>query len=513
MNNMREELEQFRSYCSDFPPEIHRISDLLYRRLLYDADMAVEWDDTEIGLNGELVDTSDVGPVRSAARILLYGGVDEFLDRVNKRMVKTIRQYWPETYERCLRYHDNLRNTAADILVPYVPCREDYAELLFPIINALSETGYTVTLYVSTVEKLNSEVNEEQFNVDSIVVGEKILRLRDVRAAESRFKKLEPYLIPLSEYDESINTPRLQDFYEKLCRDEVLFERVLRAVDPTLIYGLHFITYPGYLSALYKQRRGHVPGVVFIQHGAGEQPEGYPFHDYVGADRLIAWGEQELEALIRESQIPNPSVKILGSPKFQQKYKTHDTDRELEDKEIDIFYPSTLQGEYTKESMRTFVQSETAQERTVIYKPHPIGGTNLYEPAMAEGIIHEDQIVERTPVAKVACNSKLVVGTQSTALVQAVALGTPVIQLCPDMSKGNWTKEGFVGVNTPAELDEQVSKLLSDPTYYESVLESERAFVRKKIKNINGADVVSDITSYLDEEITRLEEYESRRAS
>jgi hypothetical protein len=368
-------------------------------------------------------------------------------------------------------------------------------ELLSPVVNALSELGYSITLYVPTVEKLETEVDEEKFDVDSVVVGEKALRLRDVQAAESRFNDLEPYLLSLSEFNDSIDTPQLRHFYQKLCRDEVLFERVLRATDPTLIYGLHFITYPGYLSALYKQRRGNVPSVVFIQHGAGEQPEGYPFHDFVGADTLIAWGEQTIEELVRESRIPNPPVKILGSPKFQKKYEKHDTDRALKDREIDIFYPSTLQGEYTKESLRMFVQSDTAQERTVVYKPHPIGGTNLYEPAIAEGIIREDQIVEYTSVAELACNSKLVVGTQSTALIQAVALGTPVIQLCPDMSKGDWAEVGFIGADTPEELDEQVSRLLSDPTYYESVLETERAFVHRKIKNIDGSDVVSDIAS------------------
>ncbi len=509
MSTPRREVEEFRSYCSDFPPEVSEFSERIYRKYLYESDTSIQWE--------EKIDTSDVGLIRSVLRILLQGGADRLASRTRDRIgrtadrfrLKSDEQYFERQYIDALRHRGKVGDKS-DILVPYVPCREDYEELLYPVVNSLSEAGYATTLFVPNREKLRSEVNEERFNVETITIGEEVLKLRDVRVAQTRFEAIKPSLMALSEYDESLKSSSLFSFYMDFLIDEVIFERVLDKTDPVLLYGLHFATRPGYLSAVRKTRCGGIPRVIFIQHGAGAWPGGYPFHDFAGADKVILWGERTRDVVVEENMINSPPMKVIGSPKLQKKLEKHDANRSIEEREIDLFYPSTLRGEYSKKSLGLLLQAELAQELTVVYKPHPSGEKNLYLPATENGLIEDEQIVEGQSVAELASNAKIVVGTQSTALIEAIALNTPVVQLLPEQSDGNWNEQGLIGANSTEELEEQITKLLSEPEYYRSVLKTERKFARKKIQNIEGERVIEKISSDIDNEITRTKAYRRR---
>ena len=79
--------------------------------------------------------------------------------------------------------------------------------------------------------------------------------------------------------------------------------------------------------------------------------------------------------------------------------------------------------------------------------------------------------------AEILPKADLIVGTSSTILLEAMALGIPVIQLLPEEMSSFWKNINLVNASTVNELIKLIDKLMFDVNYRKSVLEKQNGLV------------------------------------
>lgn len=89
----------------------------------------------------------------------------------------------------------------------------------------------------------------------------------------------------------------------------------------------------------------------------------------------------------------------------------------------------------------------------VVYKLHPHGEAEKYDPLVKREFISEIKIRPDTNIYELIEAVGVVVGTQTSALPEALVSDTPAIQMFPDESTIAWRDYGLRSVSTPTEIE------------------------------------------------------------
>jgi hypothetical protein len=272
---------------------------------------------------------------------------------------------------------------------------------------------------------------------------------------------------------------------------------VLALIRPSVTYGLHFITHPGYLAAIDIMRsHGSKPVKLLIQHGVGPPED---FHDFKGADTVIVWGDYFVNFLKSNFLIPVPPSRVLGNPKLEAEL----TRQRLSEEGIEpahkegtqkcLLFVSTIDvraDDYHRKALSLFASSvhKCRASWRVIYRPHPGESMDRYHRLIEEGFMTADQLADpATPIFDLLGRADLVAGGFSTVIPDAAALGKPVVQILPEMSGTDWAQQGFSGASNEQELCAFMQGVLGDADYRRKVLASQLTLVERMFSEIPGS--------------------------
>jgi len=278
-----------------------------------------------------------------------------------------------------------------------------------------------------------------------------------------------------------------RQYFKKYCLDSVLFQSVLNLTRPDVLYAVQFTSNRGYLDAIRSWEAGETPTNVVIQHGAFRDSIMHPF---VGADRALLWGEYFESTLAGINTVPQPGkIHLVGDPNLQNQLARYGkADGGIINSPSTIAYVSTL-VEHSADAIRLF--ATVVNERSdveVVYKPHPSGEVKKYHSLLEDGLIREAQIERQRNVYSLIFESDVIVGTETTALPEAVAFDVPTVQLLPGRGWSDWTKHGLCGVSTVEELNEIISRLVADPGAREALLNEERPLAKRMFDDLETAN-------------------------
>ena len=398
------------------------------------------------------------------------------------------------------------RPSKGSVLVPFSPCRRDHQALFYPVTGVLSKRGVNTFILVSRGCFLHG-VDQQLFSGSLFLISDDFYTFRAYRRAKKHYSRLKPWLSKLC-YQLELN-PRqsrhVHAFFQSYCVDEEIFKAVLTLIQPFVVYGLHYIESPGYLAAMDETRAGD-SGLIklLIQHGIFTSGE---FHDFKGADCVILWGDYFKGVLNSQYLIPVPSCRVIGNPKLEIELgKPREGNASSKGPRIPksgntVLFASTPDpagGDYNKKALRLFAGSvhTCSGQWRVLYKPHPGETLAAYEPLVQNGLVEPGQIVgSGVSTHELIAGADVVVGTKSTVIVEAAALGKPVVQILPDMSGTDWTAHGLLGVSTEEELCSALKGILSSNEYREKVLLAQQTLVEKMFGKIAGSS--QDIADYI----------------
>jgi UDP-N-acetylglucosamine 2-epimerase len=277
---------------------------------------------------------------------------------------------------------------------------------------------------------------------------------------------------------------------------------VLKVVNPSVIYGLHFVLHPGYLYAV-NDLAEEIP-IVLVQHGHIGGLRALGFHDFRGAENVILWGRREQEELESRDNIPVPLSIVVGNPKLAY-IKNQLDESATKSNRVNVLYVSSAGGaaslQQSRRALQIFNKALTNLEQVSIeYRPHPLEDVqNFPEESMGSDVSKED-IVSAPGVYEHLTRADIIVGTQSTVLLEAVALGVPVIQLLPEQATTDWDP-GIVGANSVGRLTEEIRDILDDDAYRDQLIRQEQEYVKGIFKNIESNSVIPDAASVLKKHI------------
>lgn len=482
MNEIKEEYQRLCSTCEKIGnQDLIEYSDVIFRRC---------WEKNESEARICCQDTLNEINFRDISR--------SFKSCLFKQRYKT-KLYFPYNIAKSRVYSNNRDLEESDVLVPFVPFREDYQELLCPIVNNLRDKGYTTTLFLPKHKNIK-KIDEMGFDIDQIVVGDEVVHQQDITKAKDDFEKIKPDVIQLSNELDQIKYNSLVDLYIHIYLQSRVFRKVLDQISPSVVFGLHFISTPGYLYALKQMAMDKKPQIIFIQHAGGPGVStNFVFHDFKGADKVILWGEESKRGLMTNTVIQIPENIILGNPKLQVIYNQFQSGHYTDKEEIDVLYASTMAEEYTKKGLSLFSESTKNMTTNIKYKPHPVFREKIYYRDLK---IDQSKVERKKSVYDLIYKSKVVVGTQSTVLLEAVALGTPVVQIYPEFSDVEWNKNGLASASSREELKSLLEKLIESEHYREDILNREQDFVGSIFQNLKSGDVVKKIGDEVESHIS-----------
>ena len=400
----------------------------------------------------------------------------------------------------------NPESSEGSVLVPFVPCRSDYQALIYPVTNILTEQGVN-TFILFPKKGFLEEVDAQLFSGSHFLFSDEFITFRAYRRAKKHYSKLVPWLNKLCS-QLRLNPQQCRHmhiFFQKYSLEKEIFRTVLTMIRPSVVYGLHYILNPGYLAAIDEMRGdGYRPIKLLIQHGAFVSGE---FHEFKGADCAIVWGDYFKTVLNSKYLIPVPQCRVIGNPKLEVEVRKRkegngsngrlDTPKSRNA----VLFASTpdLPGEdYNRKALYLFTTSLRAccGEWSVLYKPHPGEDLAVYRSLVQNGFIGQEQIVGGgVSTYELIARADVVVGTKSTVIVEAAALGKPVIQVLPDMSGTDWSAYGLLGVSTEEELCSALNGILCSDEYRERVLVAQQTLVEKMFGTIVGAS--QNIADYI----------------
>lgn len=403
--------------------------------------------------------------------------------------------YYQDVFQR---WNREISIDEADVVIIFAPYREDYKELLYPVANSLSELGLKVTAFFPRNDQVSEDVLQ-LFDVDEIVFGNELLTYQDIFHAKSDFYYVSEHLDRLyTMFD--LREDGIDHFFKQMLLDIIMIKKLSFMISPDTVFGLHFMMNPGYLFGLSGYSNAEI---ILIQHGIMPPEEG--FHDFKGADEVLIWGQrskEELSKIATKGNLSTPKSKIVGNPKLEQIRKAQwFRERVRENGGVVILYVSSAGAaasfEYAQKSAKLFSQViENLQiPVTAMYKPHPKNVNNY--PDILDINIDKNKIKNDHSVYELIANADIVVGTESTVMVEAVALETPAIQLLPDISKNDLTEHGLIGINTHSELRDELRLITTNTSYRKEILEREKSVAERYFAINSIESPISEITKYL----------------
>lgn len=355
----------------------------------------------------------------------------------------------------------------ADVLVTLFPWRPDYLGLLAPVAAELARRGTAVAALVPT------EADAPDLGVPTLRLGSYAgpgayafaRRRRAALAGHVRRFAAEHAL-------DAAGRTALTLLAHNYLWQEAATRAALADVRPRAVLGLHFMTEAGLRGGVDQFRSaGARPPVVLLQHGlfSGD----WPTHDFHGADLVLLWGETSRAELARFPD-PPPAV-VVGNPRLAALGAAAPASEGAST----VLVAGTNADPYT--GRRALVTALEALRDLpgvrVRVRPHPREPRSVYAEAEATGLLTPDMMdTSPDPYASVRAAS-VVVGTASTLLPEAVALGVPAVQVV-DGEEQVWWADGMAAASSTADLRSVVRRLLEDDAYRAEVMARESATAR-----------------------------------
>lgn len=368
-------------------------------------------------------------------------------------------------------------STQTKLLVPFVPCRKDYQLFLFPVIEILHQRGIDATIFLSKKDKQNN-ISPELFPHSNFILADDVSTQEVEKLADDDLQKLNTNINKLSDElglddQERIGTI---NFFRYYFFENELFKRVLEMVSPSLIYGIHYISRPGFIKAIadFKVKNPYLKNVL-IQHAR----IGYGgYHDFRGADLVILWSKEDAERLESKKATNDiPLYEVVGNPKLDfllSKNREFSIFNDKTFKKVVLFISNDPFGNYVDE-LEVFAKAVIACSEVVpIYKLHPGENLEHYYPLIKKGLIHLRQIIKFVSMYNLMDIADIVVGVNSSSLDDAVIFKKAVIQI--NVNKKYESRFTTV-VSNKRDLRDQIRRLLYHYEYRATVLNSDMELI------------------------------------
>ncbi|MXR19072.1 hypothetical protein [Halobacterium bonnevillei] len=382
------------------------------------------------------------------------------------------------------------------ILIPFTDTfRSDYEPFVLPVLRDRERAPSDVSVF--TARRALDAEDKSLFSDATVLFEEDLFTLDTYRQAKKAYQDLSCDIEDLCrDFDLSVDDRQAtKRYFKKYCLDSVLFQSVLDQTDPDVLYAVQFTSNRGYLNAVRKRRDGEMLKTLVIQHGAFRHGIHHPF---IGSDHALLWGEHFNSVLDSiDTAFQPPDTKVVGNPKLQARLAQYGraTEQSIGSPPT-VLYTSTP-VEHSLEAMRLFADVVNKYPNVkVIYRPHPSGEPAKYCSLRKDEFLREEQIERSQNVYSLINQSDVVVGTDTTALPEAVAFGVPVIQLLPERSGSKWAEGGICSVSTTEELDKMLSSLVTNPDERVAVLNRERPLAEQMFGDVSNASKI--IAAYVD---------------
>ncbi len=356
----------------------------------------------------------------------------------------------------------------AQVLVAFFPARPDYAGLLGPVAAELARRGLAVATLLPT------EAEDPGLPGPALRLGS-YAGPRAYAAARARWAALAG---PARRFAarhglDDARRAGLTLLLHNYAWQQATFGAALNDVRPRVVLGLHFMTDPGLRGGVEAPRRsGARPRVVLLQHGlfSGD----WPTHDFHGADLVMLWGEASRLELARFPDAP-PAV-VVGNPRLAGAAPAGEPARG--EGPVVLVAGTNGDPEVSRRALNTALAALTGLTGvTVRVRPHPREPRSVYAEAEASGLLTEAMLdLSPDPYASVRAAS-VVVGTASTLLPEAVALGVPAVQVVEGDAQVWWTG-GMAAASGEEDLRDVVTRLVADESYRAEVLAREAPTAR-----------------------------------
>jgi hypothetical protein len=373
------------------------------------------------------------------------------------------------------------------IVIPYTPARADYQHLLFPITQKLSDQGVDVTVCVWAAD-CNDAFDPNKFPDATILYYDSFFDNSAYLKAKRRYRRIETTLDHLFNWIElnKYQRKRTKSFYKQYSVDWVLFERILEATSPKILFNIHYVSNPGFVKAISVFQENNDLFNIIIQHGVFAN---HPFHPHRrgDADISILWGTHFENQLRNHSVVPPTPMKVMGNPKLEKIRSEHNF---AEDSKGLLFVSTCSRPSYNRDALNLFADSVNKMDiEAVLYKPHPTEKKlSNYSQLLKSGDISLDQIVTNDSLYKLISDSRIIVGTHSTALIEAIFLNRVAIQLLPEQSGNKWAEMGMMNFASKSGLKTAISELLTDEEVYSDVLANEQILKQQMFENTSHTD-------------------------
>lgn len=388
------------------------------------------------------------------------------------------------------------RELSSKVLMLFTPYRRDLMDFLYPVANKLSETDNSVSIVVprrgkTTFGGLSPKV--------------KVVFKENMYGGLGVYREARNYFYgelnnPVQAWCHEIKaTPQqktlIKIFFKKFALDTIVTYKLLQLVKPKCVFGLHYILDPGCLNAIRKFKLQNSLHNLIIQHGFYIIDHSKT-HDFNGADTAILWGEYQQRYLRTMAQAP-PAV-VIGNPKLEASLKRltkvpclSPPLESLENRKIKLLFVSTktlTNRAIDKEIFDTFVgAAQKLNNVEIIYKLHPSELRRDYRDYFAKGLIKPKQIIIEQDIYPLLYNADIVVGSFSSAMFEALALGKPVIWISPTGLLSGLAGLELLQVTSKGELVGLINKLSYDRAYYQGVLAKQEVLNKDFFNLIEGS--------------------------
>lgn len=393
---------------------------------------------------------------------------------------------------------------STEVLVPFTPYREDQEPFVFPVLERLTAQGIHTTLLLPRTAPGRA--------VQRAPNGVEVLReheLADWRTYRSTRRNQTGIRSRLDRLAEVVpldrgRRARTRKLFARFYWQRALFDRLLTNADPDLVYGLYVGTArPGYLAALRDRPTDERPELVLLQHGV-ITPRSPP--DFRGADRILAWGTHQARFLKRWSLIDPPPIEIVGNPKVDQLRGRVPPPSLEDDQDLTVLFisnPDIVQGEdVNRRALEIFNEAaKSANGWTPRYRPHPFESLDKFPPDPGSNRIDRSKLPDALETADV------VIGRESTALLEAVATGRPAIQVDVEADSGSssansleaWKSLEIERIDDAETLQARLEELSSQPEAYRALVEQQEACLEQVFGDPSRS--IEEITRHLQTEI------------
>ena len=388
------------------------------------------------------------------------------------------------------------RELSSKVLMLFTPYRRDLMDFLYPVANILAEQDDSVSLLIpcrgkTTFGGLSPKV--------------KVIFKESMYGGFGVYQEARNYFYgelnnPVQAWCREIKaTPQqktlIKIFFKKFALDTIVTYKLLQLVKPKCVFGLHYILDPGCLNAIRKYKLQNSLHNLVIQHGFYITDHSKT-HDFNGADTAILWGDYQQRYLQTMAQAP-PAV-VIGNPKLEASLKRLTKEQclsppleSLENRKIKLLFVSTktlTNRAIDKKIFDTFIgATQELKNVEIIYKLHPSESRRDYRDYFAKGLIKPKQIILDQDLYPLLYNADIIVGSFSTAMFEALALGKPVIWISPHGNLNGLAGLELMQAADSGELVGLINKLSYDRAYRQEILAKEAVLNKDFFNHIDGS--------------------------